>query len=92
MKWIKVKKKPVEVEAFQLTEDMAKFCIPYSIICTHNNRRVLGIGREFKVETIEGVMNARVGDWIIKGIKGELYPCKSDIFEETYEEVSEDDN
>jgi hypothetical protein len=37
------------------------------------------------VYTLEGVMKASVGDWIIRGVKGELYPCKPDIFEATYE-------
>jgi hypothetical protein len=39
----------------------------------------------FKISTLEGVMTAMPGDWIIKGVKGELYPCKPDIFEATYE-------
>lgn len=39
------------------------------------------------VETLEGVMKANVGDYIIKGVNGEIYPCKPDIFEKTYEEV-----
>lgn len=39
------------------------------------------------IRTLEGPMRAHVGDWIIKGIKGELYPCKPDIFEATYEPV-----
>ena len=37
------------------------------------------------IPTLEGVMTAQDGDWIIKGIKGECYPCKPDIFEATYE-------
>lgn len=39
---------------------------------------------EKKIETLEGTMIASPGDWIIKGINGELYPCKPDIFEKTY--------
>lgn len=39
------------------------------------------------IETLEGVMHASSGDWIITGVKGEQYPCKPDIFEETYERV-----
>lgn len=39
------------------------------------------------IYTLEGVMIANPGDWIIKGIEGELYPCKPDIFEKTYEEA-----
>ena len=41
------------------------------------------------VYTPEGVMRADVGDWIIKGVKGEYYPCKPDIFAHTYEPVNE---
>lgn len=40
-----------------------------------------------KVQTLEGVMIANNGDYIIRGVKGEIYPCKSDIFEMTYEKV-----
>lgn len=40
-----------------------------------------------EITTLEGTMRADVGDWIIKGVKGEFYPCKSDIFEATYEPV-----
>lgn len=40
-----------------------------------------------KITTLEGIMLADRGDWIIKGINGELYPCKPDIFEKTYEKV-----
>jgi len=40
------------------------------------------------IPTLEGVITASPGDWIIKGVKGEFYPCKPDIFEETYEAVS----
>lgn len=40
-----------------------------------------------KVETLEGTMLAREGDYLIKGVSGEFYPCKPDIFEKTYDEV-----
>jgi hypothetical protein len=40
---------------------------------------------ELDIETLEGTHHASVGDWIIKGVKGEMYPCKPDIFEMTYE-------
>lgn len=39
------------------------------------------------IETLEGPITARAGDWIIKGLKGEVYPCKPDIFAESYETV-----
>ena len=40
---------------------------------------------ELEIETLEGTMKANKGDWIIKGVKGELYPCKPDVFAMTYE-------
>ena len=46
----------------------------------------LGDGK-LGLPTLEGVMEASPGDWIIRGVKGELYPCKPDIFEMTYEEA-----
>ena len=44
---------------------------------------------EMVIETLEGNMKANKGDFIIRGVRGELYPCKEDIFHETYEKVSE---
>ncbi len=44
-------------------------------------------GTNIFVKTLEGEMRADVGDWIIKGVKGEFYPCKPDIFAETYDPV-----
>ena len=42
-----------------------------------------------KIRTLEGVMNVSLGDYVIKGVNGEFYPCKPDIFEKTYEKVEE---
>lgn len=47
--------------------------------------------REVDIETLEGTMHASIGDYIITGVNGEQYPCKPDIFEKTYEPVSEFD-
>lgn len=44
---------------------------------------------QLHIETWEGIMHASKGDWIIRGIQGEFYPCKPDIFEATYERVDE---
>ena len=41
--------------------------------------------KEIEIETLEGIMKANTGDWIIRGVKGEVYPCKPDVFEMTYE-------
>jgi hypothetical protein len=43
------------------------------------------VPEEIAIDTLEGTMNAQVGDWIIRGVKGEFYPCKPDVFELTYE-------
>jgi hypothetical protein len=42
---------------------------------------------ELEIETLEGIMKANKGDWIIRGVKGELYPCKPDVFDMTYKKV-----
>lgn len=44
---------------------------------------------DMKIKTLEGTMEAKKGDYIIKGVNGEFYPCKPDIFEKTYEPVTE---
>jgi len=46
-------------------------------------------GEYLQIATLEGIMTAIVGSWIIKGVNGEFYPCKSDIFEKTYEPVDD---
>ena len=48
--------------------------------------------KEMIIHTLEGDMKANVGDYIITGVKGEKYPCKPDIFEQTYEEVKDGNN
>ena len=83
---MKFKKKPVVIEAFQLTDDWFDLDHP-------NPQHVIGFltnphTRTVTIPTLEGDHLARVGDWIIKGVKGEYYPCKPDIFEQTYELVS----
>jgi len=81
----KYRKKPVMIEAIQLTydthvqKDIAKWC----------GGKIGPDGSVF-IETLEGQMTAVSGDYIIKGIQNEFYPCKPDIFEQTYEEVQGD--
>lgn len=84
-------KKPVEIEAFQFYVDD----IPDWFMDAVTNNIVTLRKCDYKrysideayceIETLEGTHRANGGDYIIKGIKGELYPCKSDIFEMTYE-------
>lgn len=86
--WIKVRKKPVEVKAFQFDEEM------WNLIKTEGeygytlNGVAFGWdGTTVLVNTLEGTHEVTVGDWIIKGVQGEYYPCKPDIFEMTYDFV-----
>ncbi len=77
----KYRKKPVEVEAVQWTG----FNIKEIAIFTEG-KIAINEDNEIYIYTLEGVHLASIGDYIIKGIKGEFYPCKPDIFEQTYEE------
>ena len=56
-----------------------------------NSIAVLGDWGVISIRTLEGNMTTQHGDWIIKGVKGEFYPCKDDIFEATYELVVDDE-
>ena len=77
----KYRKKPVVIEAIQWTGHNI------SDICKFTDRDVnhLIVGGQLYIATLEGVHRASVGDFIIKGVKGEFYPCKPDIFAQTYE-------
>lgn len=79
---MKYRKKPVVIEARCLGEEpyatTGKWCNGQPIV---DGRKIVGIA----IETLEGTMRAEVGDYIIKGVKGEFYPCKPDIFAATYE-------
>ena len=75
----KFKKKPVIIEAVQFTGDNV------GLIKEFTNYNSSIYNGELIIHTFEGNMIASVGDWIIKGVKGEFYPCKPDIFEMTYE-------
>lgn len=91
------RKKPVEVQAIQFTgkaeqlPDIVKFvgCSDKVTPSMHNSGK-LGVPSKHTliIKTLEGNMTAEVGDYIIKGVKGECYPCKPDIFELTYDEVN----
>ena len=84
---MKYRKKPVVIEAKRLMEpnlpdEIARWC----------DGRVCGVGDVgakvwIEIDTLEGVMRAGYGDFIIKGVNGEFYPCKPDIFAMTYEAV-----
>ena len=78
------RKKPVVIEAIQWTGnnhiEVAEFMFGANVYINSPKGYV-------EIETLEGKMYADVNEYIIKGVKGEFYPCKPDIFEQTYEEV-----
>lgn len=97
---MKFRKKPVVIEAVQLRWDT------WNEMCEHVKGDTLTVGcyvdkkgyptdtptdkMGLKINTLEGIMLAEENDWVIKGVKGELYPCKPDIFEMTYESVADE--
>ena len=89
---MKFRKKPVVIEAMQYLNDPAirAACIAFS---GAQSTSIDDDGAEYELEslrihTLEGTMRCSVGDWIIKGVNGEFYPCKPDIFAATYEQAS----
>ena len=86
----KYRKKPVVIRAMQWDgnidyfidsiKQMGAFIKIATTFSLTNNSELL-------IDTLEGVMTADIGDWIIIGVNGELYPCKDNIFKKTYEEV-----
>ena len=81
---MKYRKKPVEVEALQWTGDNAQAIRDFLREATYGWSPV---GDGWLIYTREGVMTADPGDWIIRGVTGEFYPCKDPIFRATYEPV-----
>ena len=88
----KYRKKLVEIEAIQFKRDCFEKIKEFTNSKAFNFRteRCLNGKSCCDIETLEGIHIATEGDYIIKGVKGEFYPCKSDIFEMTYEEVRKD--
>lgn len=77
---MKYRKRPVVIDAVQwLGNNYDEVCQ----LCT--GRQVEADGDGLVIHTLEGDMNANLNDWIIRGVKGEAYPCKPDIFDTTYE-------
>ena len=85
MSVMKFRKKPVVIEAVQWKgnnwDELEKFS-PYDLMYDFPASK-----KSITVKTLEGHHTCSLNDWLIKGIKGEFYPCKPDIFEATYEPV-----
>jgi len=91
---MKYRKKPVVVEAVQYfeenLEEIKEFvgdALIVDVLEVHKPYQEPFEITVVKIRTLEGVMCVDVGDYVIKGVRGEFYPCKPDIFEETYERV-----
>ena len=82
---MKFRKKPVIIEAKELKQSI----ISQNEICNWCGGR-LGFDGGVIIPTLEGDMTANTGDYIIQGVNGEFYPCKPDIFDKTYEVVTDD--
>lgn len=86
---MKYRKKPVVIEAIQLTKhngyEILKWMQDNGTTLDNSNITPNGV----LIPTLEGLMLGGIGDYIIKGINGEFYPCKPDIFKKTYEVVEE---
>ena len=85
----KFRKKPVVIDAWQLTEESFNQHVPDWLSEAFKDYRVWVDpidGPAISIMTLDGTLQrADLGDWIIRGVKGELYPCKPDIFAATYE-------
>ena len=89
---MKYRKRPVVIDAVQYTggnrRDVIAFVGDESKIGTaYENTEYRPLYPDLIITTLEGDMRASVGDYIIRGVQGEYYPCKPDIFEKTYEPV-----
>ena len=90
-------KKPVQIEAIQLTKDNIIEVFNFLDETNYKETKSAEELEDFsqmmlkqgyiEIKTLEGIMKASFGDYIIKGVKVEFYPCKPDIFQATYEEV-----
>lgn len=95
----KYRKKPVKVEAFQYDGDLKGkdgYYVPdWAVKALEDGVMYFGSLKcdeppcQLLIDTLEGTHHASVGDYIIRGVNGELYPCKPDVFAKTYEEVIE---
>lgn len=82
---MKYRKKPVVIEAFRIGLDYIPDWFMDRVSDNSIILRTNAAGTGCEINTLEGTMRADPGDWIIKGVEDEIYPCKPDIFAKTYE-------
>lgn len=87
---MKYRKRPVVIEAWKIKNVTLEDLLPTWVVNAIMTHQFNEQGDGYSIATLEGKMHAEVGDYLIKGIHGELYSCKPDIFEETYEAVNDD--
>ncbi len=86
---MKFRKKPVVIDAVRWTNAGHSLADIQSMTSIHRITFAADGTADLIIETLEGDMRARVGDYIIRGVQGEVYPCKPDIFAATYEPAEE---
>lgn len=83
------RKKPITISAIQFAGTAESFNEISEWMAAHGAAGLGGVGSDvgcvMHIDTLEGRMDANPGDWIIRGISGEFYPCKPDIFQASYE-------
>jgi hypothetical protein len=82
--WVEVRKRPVAVSAARHDGSLVS-ANTLALVVGGRFSRIDGDEWSVSIDTLEGTMTAMPGDWIIRGVQGEFYPCKPDIFEATYE-------
>lgn len=89
---ITARKKPVTINALQFTNDSNKFMNEFIQFTGHEVVLIQYENNKPKllIETLEGTMKASIGDYIIRGVDNEIYPCKPDIFHKTYDIIGDD--
>ena len=91
---MKAVKKPVMIECFQYDGDLKDtngefYVCPWAVEAFQNGTIYFKDQGEMYIKTLEGDHHVSVGDYVIRGVNGELYPCKPDIFEKTYDIIRE---
>lgn len=89
---MKFRKKPVIIEAELVTTILGLMksewkSLPQWVKDNYENGNIIPLNDKLNIRTLEGMMDAGHDDYLIKGVKGEIYPCKKDIFKETYDKI-----
>lgn len=93
-KMAKYRKRSVVIEAVSVSSalhqaERSRYTMPDWLRYAYDQGKILFLNDSIEISTLEGRMTASKGDMIIRGVQGEIYPCKQDIFTKTYESVDE---